>query len=108
MILVVSHKCCAYKFKSQKIQKLFTTRKGAKEYPTQVVRGFFKVMNSIRAAKDERDLYALKSLHFEKLKGNREAERSLRLNDQFRLIVKVENDSEGNYFVICDIEDYHR
>jgi proteic killer suppression protein len=40
-------------------------------YPKEAVHGFRKVMQAIRAAVDERDLYAMKSLHFEKLKGDR-------------------------------------
>ena len=63
----------------------------------------------IDGAPDERDLYKFKSLHFEKLAGKRgkQEQRSLRLNDQFRLIVKLDRDSEGKYILIIDIEDYH-
>lgn len=63
-------------------------------------------MNAIAAARDERDLYALKGFHFEKLKG-RPRERSLRLNKQWRLIVAIEKDEEGGYLLIIAIEDYH-
>jgi proteic killer suppression protein len=45
-------------------------------------------MQYIRAASDERDFYALKSLHYEKLHGKRSHQRSMRLNDQFRLILQ--------------------
>ncbi len=34
------------------------------------------------------DLYPFKSLHFEKLRGNKEGQSSIRLNDQYRLIIK--------------------
>ena len=34
------------------------------------------------------DLYSYKSLHFEKLKGERTGQSSLRLNDQYRLIIE--------------------
>ena len=68
---------------------------------------FFEVMTLIGGAPDERTLNDLKSLHFEKLKGKRKHERSLRLNKQWRLIVEVLKDSEGNYLLIKDIEDYH-
>lgn len=63
-------------------------------------------MTTLRAAKDERDLYALKGLRFEKLKG-RKGERSVRLNQQWRLILSVEEDEQGTYLQIIDIEDYH-
>ncbi len=73
----------------------------------EAVRGFRKVIQAIRAATDERDLYALKSLHFEKLKGDRQHQRSLRLNKQWRLIVEIMDAKPKNKIVIIGIEDYH-
>jgi proteic killer suppression protein len=63
----------------------------------------------INAAIDERDLYAQKGLHFEKLSGQRgkQGQRSLRLNRQWRLIVTSAEDEEGTYLHIIDIENYH-
>lgn len=54
-------------------------------------------------------MYALKGLRFEKLKGKRgkQGQYSLRLNQQWRLIVSLEEDEEGKYILIIDIEDYH-
>ena len=56
---------------------------------------------------DERDLYAMKSLHFEKLKGDRKDVRSLRLNKQWRLIVKMISATPKNVVAVLKIEDYH-
>jgi proteic killer suppression protein len=64
-------------------------------------------MSIIEAAVDLRDLYALKSLHFEKLKGTRSEDRSIRLNKQYRLILRINKDQQGNWLLILDIEDYH-
>ena len=61
----------------------------------------------IRSADDERDLYQLKSLHYEKLKGDRSHQRSMRLNDQFRLIVELEQNGPEKVVVVVAIEDYH-
>jgi proteic killer suppression protein len=72
-----------------------------------VVTAFRKRMQQIRAAPDERTFYALKSLHFEKLKGNRAHQRSMRLNDQWRLILEFSEEPSGKIVVIVDIEDYH-
>jgi toxin HigB-1 len=72
-----------------------------------VVRGFRKVMQAIRAAADERDLYELKSLHFEKLKGDRSHQRSLRINRQWRLIVEIKERNNEHYIQVIGIEDYH-
>ena len=77
-------------------------------YPSNVVRKYRMRMQTIRAATDEREFYALKSLHFEKLKGNRSHQRSMRLNDQWRLIIEIEEGSPKNTVVVISIEDYHQ
>jgi proteic killer suppression protein len=72
-----------------------------------VVRKFRKVVRFIRAAKDERDFRAMRSLKFEKLKGDRSHQHSLRINRQWRLIVEVEKGKHKNRIAILAIEDYH-
>jgi proteic killer suppression protein len=96
-------------FKKVKIEKLYTEEKNAHKYPNEVVDAFFDVMATIDAAASEQDLYAFKGLRFEKLLGRRgkQNQRSLRLNQQWRLIVVIEEDNNGNYLLIVDIEDYH-
>ncbi|MBI1901045.1 MAG: type II toxin-antitoxin system RelE/ParE family toxin [Planctomycetia bacterium] len=71
------------------------------------VRAFRRLLNLIRTIGDERELYQRKSLHFEKLKGDREHQRSLRLNDQWRLIVEIEESENKRVLVVKGIEDYH-
>lgn len=71
-----------------------------------IVKAFRKRMQQIRAAVDERDFYALKSLHFERLKSN-PRQHSMRLNDQYRLVVELEIGSETKAVVVVGIEDYH-
>ncbi len=97
-----------FQFKRKKLEALYTEEKDAHRYPG-VVDDFFEVMAIIAAARDERDLYAQKGLRFEKLLGKRGkgGQRSLRLNQQWLLIVSTEKDEEGNYLLIIDIDDYH-
>ena len=64
-------------------------------------------MQAIRSAVDIRDLYALKSLGFEKLRGKRSGQHSLRVNKQWRLIVEVRKDDEKAQIGVISIEDYH-
>jgi proteic killer suppression protein len=73
----------------------------------EVVRAYRKRMQQIRAFLDERDFYALKSLHFEKLKGNREDQHSVRLNKQWRLILEIRGDHPCKVIGIVEIVDYH-
>jgi proteic killer suppression protein len=73
----------------------------------EVVRGFRKVMRFIRSALDERDFRAMRSLKFEKLKGDRSHQYSLRLTQQWRLVVEVRKADPKNVILVVAIEDYH-
>jgi len=75
--------------------------------PPADVKAFRKRIQIIRAAVDERDFYAMKGLHFEKLKGDRQHQCSMRLNDQWRLILEFEGQGTEKVVVVCGIEDYH-
>ncbi|MBA4386220.1 MAG: type II toxin-antitoxin system RelE/ParE family toxin [Anaerolineaceae bacterium] len=96
-----------FKFKNKNLLLLYTENKNAHQYPPGIVDAFFDVMATIKSAVSEADLRALKSLHYEKLSGNREGQRSLRLNKLQRLIVQVEEDKKGKFFSIIEIVDYH-
>ncbi len=74
----------------------------------QLADSFRELVQFIVEAQDERELYAWKALHFERLKGRRRHQRSLRLNRQFRLIVEIEAQPAGrNLIAVKSIEDYH-
>jgi toxin HigB-1 len=90
-------------FKDQSLDKLEREAKFDAGYSQAIVKAFRKRMQQIRAATDERDFYTLSSLRFEKLKGDRKHQRSMRLNDQWRLILEF----EGKEVTIVGIEDYH-
>lgn len=64
-------------------------------------------MQQIRSAIDERDFYNLKSLRFEKLKGDREGQCSMRLNLQWRLILEIRGKHPCKVIAIIEIADYH-
>jgi proteic killer suppression protein len=72
-----------------------------------IVRAFRKRMHLIRQAVDERDFRALRSWNFEKLKGGRSHQHSIRLNQQWRLIVEIVPAEPKNVIKIVAIEDYH-
>lgn len=72
-----------------------------------IVRGFRKAMQAIRAAHDERDLHASRGFRFKKLKGKRSKERSMRLNQQWRLYLVIEDGGAGRRARIIRIGDDH-
>jgi len=74
----------------------------------ELTKAYRRRVQIILSATDRRDLYVLRSNHFEKLKGDREGQHSLRVNDQWRLIVRCEpRDGGGEKVVILDMDDYH-
>ncbi|MBM4429866.1 MAG: plasmid maintenance system killer [Chloroflexi bacterium] len=96
-----------FQFKKRRLQVLYTEGKGAHKYPAGVVAAFSEVMAIIESASDQQELRAFKSLHFEQLKGARRGECSLRLNDQYRLTLVLEEGPGSTSATILDIEDYH-
>ncbi len=96
-----------FRFKDRKLYRLYTEEYGAKRYPPAVVDAFFEVMEVIASAVSEQDLYNLKGLRYEKLKGARAEEHSLRLSRQYRLIVRWEEETGERWLIILSIEDYH-
>jgi len=94
-------------FKNDDLDRLETDSGFSGGFPEGVVKSFRRRMQAIRAAKDERDLYAVRGNRFEKLLGKRSHQYSIRLNDQFRLILELKPASDRNVLVIVNIEDYH-
>jgi toxin HigB-1 len=94
------------RFENAALDRLETDQTFTGGYGREVIRGFRKALQAIRAARYEPDLYQMKSLRFEKLKG-RPGERSMRLNVQWRLILRIEESEPLNIVVVVGIEDYH-
>jgi proteic killer suppression protein len=94
------------KYDDDLLEKIATTAEGG-GFAQAVVKSYRRRIQQITAAVDERDFYALKSLHYEKLKGNRQHQRSMKLNDQMRLILEIEASKPKNIIHVIAIEDYH-
>ncbi len=95
------------RFKDESLEKLEKDAQLDTGYQPGIGKTFRKRMQLIRSAADERDFYALKSLHYEKLKGKRKHQHSMMLNGQWRLIVEVEDGNPKKIVSIVAIEDYH-
>jgi toxin HigB-1 len=93
--------------RNARLQRLETDSAFDAGFGRPLVRGFRKVMAWIRSAEDERDFYNLKSLRYEKLKGDRRHQRSMRLNDQYRLIIELDEVVSETVVIVVAIEDYH-
>ena len=95
------------RFEDGSLARLETDARFTANRSQAIVRSYRKVITYVRAAGDERDLRAWPGLRFEKLEGNRADQYSMRLNDQFRLIVRLESAPPAKAVVIVAIEDYH-
>lgn len=95
------------RFKSRKLEKLYTDGKGAQKYPPPVIDAFFDLMATIVAADSPQDLRSLVWLHFEQLKGNRTGDRSLILHGPWRLEITIEQDNQRYVVTILDISKHY-
>lgn len=93
-------------FDDEDLDRLETDAGFSAGHGPDVDRGFRKVMTALRAATDERDLYN-GGLRFEKLKGARQNERSVRINRQWRLILEIRVEGNQKRVGVVRIEDYH-
>ena len=89
------------------VERVETDPRATLGHGGDVDKAFRRRMQFIRAARDERDFRAMKSLHFERLKGARSHQSSMRLNDQWRLILEFEPGPEGKVVLVVGVEDYH-
>ena len=94
-------------FDDQDLGRLETDRSVAGGWPPAIVRGYRKVMGAIRAATDERDLYNMKGLRFKKRKPPQDHHHSLRINDQWRLIVELRGSGPNKKIGVIEITDPH-
>lgn len=90
-------------FAEDELRQLERDPKFTAGHGREVVRGFRKAMQAIRAATIQNDLYR-GGLRTEKLLGARQHQHSIRINRQWRLIVEM---LPGGKVRIIGIEDYH-
>ena len=84
-----------------------TDRAGETRLGVAIIKSARRKLTVLRAAVDDRSLRNWKSLHYEQLRGGREGQRSIRLNDQYRMVFKLDEETEPQTVTILQIEDYH-
>jgi toxin HigB-1 len=91
-----------FEFANRKLEELYYEDEGTEEYPESVVVAFVNRMAVVDAAKDERDLRSLKSLHFEKLEPKNSNRYSLRLSGRWRLVFSFEPPSGADKRIVVE------
>lgn len=75
--------------------------------PFAVIKAARRKLILLEAAIDERDLRNWKSLHYKKLHGDREGQRSVRINDQYRIVFSMSECETPPVITILEIGDTH-
>lgn len=75
----------------------------------ELVRAYRRKIQSLTSASQRSDLLAIRGLRLKKLKGDRKDQYSIRLNDQWRLIIDFVSSTEQAEVVrVISFEDYHK
>jgi proteic killer suppression protein len=72
-----------------------------------LVKAYRKRIQILAAATDDRDLRALRSLRLERLEGDRAGTYSIRLNNQYRLILDLRTEGSDRVVELLELVDYH-
>ena len=75
--------------------------------PIAVIRGARRKLLQLEQAPDERTLRNWKSLHFKKLSGDREGQRSIRINEQYRIVFELLDNERPPVIRVLQIDDIH-
>lgn len=95
-------------YANKKLERLYTHGDGAKGYPEPVVNAYLSRIRTLESATDERDIRALKALRLEALKGKRyRGKHSIRLNDQWRLIIELSGHGESTRATIVELTNHY-
>lgn len=70
-----------------------------------VIRNYRRKIQFLGYAKDQRDLLSLSSMNLKKLKGGRVGQWSVRLNDQFQLVITFRTDRDDSRVVLVGLVD---
>jgi toxin HigB-1 len=94
-------------FADSELAMIETEDAGKTRLPVPVIKSARRKLTVLRAAPDDRALRNWKSLHYEKLKGDRDGQRSIRLNDQYRMVLTLDETTTPPTVTVLAIEDYH-
>lgn len=94
-------------YRDKRLALIPTVRAAETRLPVSVIKSLREKLVVISAAPDERTLRNWKSLHYEQLKGDRQGQKSIRLNDQYRLLLEVDDSHSPPKVILLGVDDYH-
>lgn len=72
-------------------------------YRIDIIRRYKQGIDYLKWASRKEDLFRIKSLHFEALKGDKAGRFSIRVNDRYRIEFTIRMTSEEPILTICNI-----
>lgn len=94
-------------FRDKRLGLIRTDRAAETRLPFPVIKSCREKLIVLEAAPDERTLRNWKSLRYKKLEGARDGQRSIRINDQWRLVFTLDETSSPPIIMVLAVEDYH-
>ena len=94
-------------FANDSLELVETDDAGKTNLPASVIKVVRRKLTVLRAAIDDRSLKNWKSLHHETLRGDREGQRVIRLNEKYRMVFELDEQYEPPTTMIIAIEDCH-
>jgi proteic killer suppression protein len=90
-------------FADKKLELIESDRAADTKLPIAVINSLRNKLQFLRSAPDERSIRNWRSLHYEKMAGK---ERSIRINDQYRLIFTVDTARQPNKITVLRVWDH--
>lgn len=94
-------------FADVRLTKISTREAYKLGLPVTVIKAVRKKLLVLESAPDERTLRNLKSLNYKKRKGSKDGKRSVRINDQYRMVFTIDEKTEPATIRILAISDTH-
>jgi toxin HigB-1 len=95
-------------FRDSRLALILTDRAAEMKLPLSVINSARRKLILIRAAPDERTMRNWKSLHFEKMSGDRAGERSIRLTKQWRMSVQLDQTCTPAKLIVLNITNHYQ
>jgi len=93
-------------FRDKRLALIRTDRAHELGLPIGVIKSCREKLNFLEQAPDERTLRNWKSLNYKKREGDSN-ERQVRINDQYRIVFLLSNDTQPPTITILEIGDTH-
>ncbi len=93
-------------FEFEYLKKLYDTGRSPDKkhrYQPDIIRRYQKAINFLKNSSSIEDLWNIRSLNYEVLKGDKAGRSSVRVNDQYRVEFTVTIDDDHPILTVCNI-----